>query len=159
MEQEKSLFFTGHREVYRTEGSDAFGLLCATVRSFAEKGYIYFITGGAMGFDTMAAECVLKLKDEFPHIKLILMLPCREQTAKWGVWDTKKYDGILSKADDVIYVSENYTKECMFQRNRAMADASSACIAYCSKSSGGTAYTISYALKKGIPVTNLATAF
>lgn len=159
MNKEQTLFFTGHRDVYRTEGSDAFALLRATILSFIERGYKFFVTGGALGFDTMAAECVVTLKKEHPEIKLVLMLPCKNQTAKWSVWESKKYSDLLRRADETIYVSEEYSKECMLIRDRAMADASSACIAYCNKSRGGTAYTVTYALKKGIAVTNLANAF
>lgn len=159
MNKEQTLFFTGHRDVYRTEGSDAFALLRATILSFIERGYKFFVTGGALGFDTMAAECVVTLKKEHPEIKLVLMLPCKNQTAKWSVWESKKYSDLLRRADETIYVSEEYSRECMLIRDRAMADASSACIAYCNKSRGGTAYTVTYALKKGIAVTNLANAF
>ena len=159
MNKEQTLFFTGHRDVYRTEGSEAFELLRATVRSFIERGYCFFVTGGALGFDTMAAECVLKLKNEYPHIKLILMLPCKDQTIKWSAWEARKYAELLRAADETQYISKEYSRECMLVRDRAMADASSACIAYCNKNSGGTAYTVNYALKKGIPVTNLANAF
>ena len=159
MNKEQTLFFTGHRDVYRTEGSDAFAILRATILSFIERGYKFFVTGGALGFDTMAAECVVTLKKEHPEIKLVLMLPCKNQTAKWSVWESKKYSDLLRRADETIYVSEEYSRECMLIRDRAMADASSACIAYCNKSRGGTAYTVTYALKKGIAVTNLANAF
>ena len=159
MDKSKTLFFTGHRNVYRPEGSDAFAVLLETISSFIEKGYTFFVAGGALGFDTMAAEAVIRLRDKYPHIKLILMLPCKSQTATWGAWQVRKYKRILSEANEIIYTSEEYTKTCMFERDRAMADASSVCIAYCNKERGGTAYTVSYALKKGIAVTNLANAF
>ena len=152
MDRSQTLFFTGHRDMYRAEGSDAFALLLETVRSFIDKGYKYFITGGALGFDTMAAECVLKLKSEGAPI----MLPCMNQTEKWSYWEQNKYKRIMRAADRTLYVSEEYSRECMFKRDRAMADASSACIAYCNKSRGGTAYTVNYALGKGISVVNLA---
>lgn len=158
MDKSKTLFFTGHRDMYRTEGSDAFEILRAAIIAFIGRGYEYFVAGGAIGFDTMAAECVLKLKNEYPQIKLVLMLPCKNQTIKWSVWEAKKHDRILRAADEVIYISQEYSRDCMLKRDRAMADASSACIAYCTKSSGGTAYTVSYALKQCIPVTNLAIA-
>ena len=45
----------------------------------------------------------------------------------------------------------------MHVRNRALVDASNVCIAYMTDASrGGTAYTVRYAEKKGIPVYNLA---
>lgn len=159
MNKKQTLFFTGHRDVYRAEGSEPFGLLCSTLRSFIEKDYKYFISGGALGFDTMAAEAVIRLRSEFPEIKLILMLPCKNQSSAWSAWQKKKHREIMRAADRIIYTSEEYSRECMFVRDRAMADASSVCVAYCNKPRGGTAYTVSYALKKGIAVTNLANAF
>lgn len=156
MEKSQTLFFTGHRDVYRADGAHHFNNLEKTIVSFIEKGYKYFISGGAVGFDQMAAECVLKLKDGGADISLVFMLPCRDQDAKWSESEKRKYRRLLEQADEVTYVSEEYTRYCMFERDRAMADASSACIAYCTKASGGTAYTVEYAIKKGIPVTNIA---
>ena len=37
-----------------------------------------------------------------------------------------------------------------------MVDSSAVCIAYCTRKTGGTAYTVRYALKKGLQVINLA---
>ena len=42
------------------------------------------------GFDTMAALSVLKLREEFPQIKLILVLPHPEQAKSWTD-ENKKY--------------------------------------------------------------------
>ena len=39
------------------------------------SGYLYFGAGGALGFDTLAAQTVLDLKKDYPQIKLILVLP------------------------------------------------------------------------------------
>ena len=38
------------------------------------------VLAGTLGFDTLAAQCVLSLKNQHPHIKLILVLPCITQT-------------------------------------------------------------------------------
>lgn len=35
-----------------------------------QAGYVYFGAGGALGFDTLAAQMVLKLKERYPDIKL-----------------------------------------------------------------------------------------
>ena len=159
MNKTETLFFTGHRDFYRTDGSRAFEELKDTIRIFIKKGYKYFVAGGAIGFDTMAAKCVLKLKSEGEDISLILMLPCRDQDAKWSEWERRKYRKMLSLADKVIYTAEEYSRGCMLARDRAMVDCSSACIAYCKRYSGGTAYTVGYASKKGLPITNVAFMF
>ena len=151
--------FTGHRHVPDEIYPALYDALVGVIDQKIVQGATRFRTGGALGFDTMAAECVLKLKNEYPHIKLILMLPCKDQTIKWSAWEARKYAELLRAADETQYISKEYSRECMLVRDRAMADASSACIAYFNKNSGGTAYTVNYALKKGIPVTNLANAF
>ena len=56
----------------------------------------------------------------------------------------------------MVYVSEHYTRGCMFERNRYMADHSDICVCYCTSGEGGTAYTVRYAEKKEIPIVNLA---
>ena len=37
-----------------------------------------------------------------------------------------------------------------------MVDRSTVCIAYCNRKTGGTAYTVRYALRQGVTVRNLA---
>lgn len=154
MNKSQTLFFTGHRDIQNTE--ELRELLKDTVKFFIGKGYKYFVAGGALGFDTLAADCILELRDAGEDVELILMLPCKNQAAKWSPEDVRKYQGHLQLADRVIYVSETYTRGCMFLRNRAMADASSVCVAYCNRREGGTAYTVDYASKLGLSIVNLA---
>lgn len=159
MNKSQTVFFTGHRDFYHVQGSWAFGALEHTICAYIKKGYKYFVAGGAIGFDTMAAECVLKLKSEGADISLVLMLPCRDQDAKWNVWERKKYHRIISQADEVIYTANEYSRGCMLARDRAMVDCSAACITYYVRNTGGTAYTVSYASKQGLPITNIAHLF
>lgn len=44
----------------------------------------------------------------YPDIKLILVLPCKNQTRGWKETDIQKYEWIKSKADKVVYTSEHY---------------------------------------------------
>ncbi|MFR5889872.1 MAG: hypothetical protein ACLUFM_02695 [Lachnospiraceae bacterium] len=44
----------------------------------------------------------------------------------------------------------------MLKRNRYMVGRADACVAYCLRNSGGTAYTVRRAEEKHIPVINLA---
>lgn len=126
------------------------------VERLIKKGYLYFGAGGALGFDTIAALAVLKLKEHYPDIRLILVLPCRFQTRGWASEDVKIYENIKEQADKVVYTSEEYTRGCMHKRNRHLVDNSSACIAYLTESKGGTAYTVDYAAKHGLTVFNIA---
>ena len=58
-------------------------------------------------------------------------------------------------ADKVIYVSETYYNGCMLVRNRRLVDNSSVCVAYLTHAGGGTAYTVRYAEKSGVPVISI----
>jgi len=121
-----------------------------------EQGYCFFGAGGALGFDTIAAQTILDLKQDYPRIKLVLVLPCPSQADHWREKDKTIYEEIKAKADKVVYIAQKYTRDCMFARNRHLVDNSSVCICYLTERSGGTAYTVEYALKKGLKTINLA---
>ena len=99
---------------------------------------------------------VLKLKERYPDIRLILVLPCFSQTRGWSQEDIEIYDDIKQKADKVVYTSQEYTRGCMHKRNRHLVDNSSACISYLTENKGGTFYTVNYAKSKGVEVINIA---
>lgn len=153
--REQTVCFTGHRDVSGNVADNLRILLRDAVIEMIKKGFRYFGTGGALGFDTIAAQTVLGLKKEYPHIRLILVLPCKNQCLKWNENDIKIYNQILMQSDKVVYVSERYTDYCMMVRNRHLVDNSSVCICYQAKKSGGTAATVDYAVKKGLSIVNL----
>ena len=149
--------FTGHRELPAGWGRWTLTKkLEQAIIEQIEKGIRFFGAGGARGFDTLVAQTVLKLKQKYPDIKLILVLPCLTQTRGWPIEDVEQYERIKAKADKVVYTSLEYKKGCMFKRNRHLVDNSSVCICYLIKDSGGTAYTASYAKKQGVKVINIA---
>ena len=95
--------FSGHR-VFQDPTADIEKKLDKTVRDCISKGAECFITGGALGFDTLAARTVIRLRKEFPQIKLILALPCppQAQPLKWSAAQVAEYQEILGLADDVM---------------------------------------------------------
>lgn len=98
----------------------------------------------------------LSLNVPYPHIKLILVLPCITQTKGWSKNDIAIYEEIKSQADKVVYTSHDYFRGCMFKRNRHLVNGSSVCIAYLTQEKGGTAYTVNYARQSNVQVINLA---
>ena len=147
--RDTTCFFTGHRELPMLLHALK-KRLDSTILSLYDRGCRTFVCGGALGFDTLAAEAVLKHKRMFPDLRLLLVLPCHDQTRGWSEANERRYKAILEAADGVEWVSPVYTKGCMHKRNRYMVDNSSLCIAYCTKSTGGTAYTVNYAQKNGV---------
>lgn len=149
--------FTGHRELPVWGRKQLAAKLEATITGLIDRGIIFYGAGGARGFDTLAAQTVLKLKPNYPSIKLILVLPCLTQTRGWRPEDIAEYERIKAQADKVVYTAQDYSKGCMHKRNRHLVDNSSVCVCYLTKDSGGTAYTVDYAEKKGLEIINLAT--
>lgn len=104
----------------------------------------------------MAAQAVLRFQREFPQVKLILVLPCKDQALRWPEANKVEYEEIKRQANKVVYMADRYTPECMFQRNRHLVDQSSVCLCYLTRKSGGTAYTVGYAHHRSLQVINLA---
>lgn len=156
MVKNKTCCFTGHRQIPAEDLSDLSVKLRETLISYIEKGYTFFGAGGALGFDTLAAQEILNLKKQYPLIKLILVLPCKDQAVRWKANDREEYERIKQSADKVVYTSDHYYSGCMHKRNRHLVDNSSLCICYLTNPTGGTAYTVDYAQKKGCIVENLA---
>lgn len=148
--------FSGHRKIPPELYETVTRRLEETVVDLIHEGYLYFGAGGALGFDTMAAQTILKLQSTYPDIRLILVLPCVSQTRGWSTSDTEEYERIKGLANKVVYVSQEYSRGCMFKRNRHLVDNSSVCVCYLSENSGGTAYTANYAKTKDVTVINIA---
>ncbi len=160
--RDNSCFFTGHRLIAAERVEPLCELLLQCILERYEAGIRYFFNGGAIGFDLLAARTVALLKREHaPDIKLILALPCRDQTARWsgftGAEDfLRQYHEVKSYADELCYIRDFYEDGCMRERNQYMADRCGVCIAWWNGSyRGGTAQTIHMAVERGIYIWNL----
>lgn len=153
---DKTVCFTGHRKIPLEKIKDISQRLKDTLIQLIKSGYLNFYAGGALGFDTIAAQTVLKLKQQHPQINLILVLPCLSQAKTWADSDKKVYEHIKEEADKIVYTSQEYTRGCMHKRNRYLVDNSCVCICYLTEDTGGTAYTVNYAQKKGLKIINIA---
>lgn len=123
--------------------------LSLTVRQLIASGVDRFISGMAQGFDTYAAECVLKLRSYGENVLLECALPCPEQAEKWTRAARVRYEDILS-CGTVTTISEGYTAYCMQKRNRYMVDKSDIIVAcFDGRTHGGTEKTIEYAQRRG----------
>lgn len=156
VDRKRTACFTGHRNIPVNDRVKLDKLLDNVIEALFNKGVVFFGCGGAYGFDMMTEYAVLRAKERHKEIKLILVLPCKEQDKYWNDESKAMYKDILSKADKIVYTSEVYTSDCMHNRNRHLVDYSGYCIAYCTKQSGGTVFTINYARDSGVKVVNLA---
>lgn len=96
--------FTGHRKIPFFQKRRLKAKVKSAITDAIRNGYRYFGAGGALGFDMLAAQTVLELKADYPDIKLILVLPCFNQTRGWAQEDVKEYERIKAAADKVTYI-------------------------------------------------------
>lgn len=160
----KTVCCTGHRPKgfpwdYRDVDCDSHQEYLESLACFIDslirwKGFDYFICGGAIGADMDFADIVIGLRDNYyPHIKLEIAVPCKNQDLKWTDEDKERYQKILKKADTVNVLSEKYTPSCMLDRNDYMVNHSDLVIAIWNGGMrGGTFHTIKYAEKTGKPI-------
>lgn len=150
--------FTGHRPKKFPWGYDEADARCVTLKQTLAKqiaklvyaGYTDFLSGMAEGTDTWAALAVLALKKEHPALRLHCALPCEGQADKWSASARELYSYILEQANSVVYVSREYSKDCMLKRNRYLVDHTACLLAvYNGEQRGGTAMTVRYARKMG----------
>ncbi len=147
--------FTGHRIILSKHRDVLPQNLSRHILQMTDMGIYNFMTGGALGFDTLAAKAILKEREKLPDIHLILALPCKNQTRGWRQAQILEYEEILKAADEVIFLADEYYDGCLLKRNRFMIDNSSHCIFYISSMHGGTAYTIKYAEQNNVNLHNV----
>lgn len=124
------------------------------IKLIKDGGYDTFLIGMALGFDTLCFQVLEKIREE-ENIKIIACVPCRSQADKFSVVQKKEYDRMILSADEVVLISEKYTKECMRKRNEFLVDNSSVIVSYLRRDFGGTKQTVNYARKKGIKIISL----
>ena len=159
--REQTCCFTGHRVIAARLREDLIAAVDLCIKELYHAGFRYFMAGGALGFDTLAAVEVLRAARFDADIKLILALPCRDQTSQWenipgSLEHLRRYKQILGMADCVVYVNDFYSDTCMQERNRYMVDHSSACVAYYSGyARSGAGQTFRMAQAEGLDLFNL----
>lgn len=152
----KSVAFTGHRNVPRYMEQKLRRRVSKEVASLYEQGYRTFLCGMAVGFDMLAAEVVLSLKETLPQIRLVAVVPYRGQSERWTPCEQRKYERLLAMADIVKVLSERYYNGCLLRRNDYMISHANRIVAYFDgKPKGGTFYTVRNATARGLTVLNL----
>ena len=160
LQKNKTLCFTGHRPNKLPWGLNEKDDRCLKMKvnlkekiiEAIENGYTYFISGMAIGFDIICAEMILELKKDYPQIKLICALPCKDQYKVWTSQQIKRYKQVISKCDEIRCLYDTYNDKCMLERNDYMLNNSSIVIALYNGLSGGTGYTIKKAKEKGLKI-------
>lgn len=156
--------FTGYRSSKMFRGCDDPQLrgeqirhrLSGQIIRLIGEGYDTFLSGMAEGFDMIAAEEVVRLQHDYPHIGLIAVIPFRGQCERYSHSDKERYDELLVQARERIVLSDAYHVSCFFRRNDFLVDNASQLICYYDGQSGGTRYTVQRAQRSKLSITNIA---
>ena len=144
--------FTGHRNLNSFDFD--YERLRQTVYMLLDRGFSVFYCGMALGFDMLAAECLLEFRSQY-KFKLAAVIPCVGQADRFSRYERERYKKILAACDDFIILSDEYYSGCMQVRDRYMVDNCDVVVAFLRKKSGGTYYTVGYAKKHGKEIIEL----
>ena len=115
------------------------------IHELLHVGYRNFYLGGYGDFDTLAAVVLSELKQDWPDMERILILPYPDRKADMALYDSTLYPPL-----------ENVPKRfAISRRNKWMVEQSSVIVAYVDHGWGGAAKTLEYAMKKGLRIIRL----
>ena len=132
-EEKKVAAFTGHRKQrlmqenkdYRNFSGQIRGKVITMIKNLYEEGFREFYSGMAEGFDMIAAEAVLQLKEQYEDMTLAAAIPFRAQAEWFDPQDQLLYRELLKKADRVVMLSEKYYRGCYLRRDTYMVSRAS----------------------------------
>lgn len=163
MNREITCCFSGHRPNKLPWGDDESDPRCQAlkekirreVETAYDRGYRHFICGMAQGADFFFCEAVQRLRDERPGVTVEAAIPCEEQASRWPERDRERYFHLVGLCDFETMVQHHYDRNCMLRRNRYMVDHSSLLLAAFDGTFGGTMYTVTYAMGRGLEVVTI----
>lgn len=129
--------------------------LRAAIRHAVDLEYRRFITGMSRGFDLWAAEEVINLQREFPHLQLIAAIPFAGMETRWEPYWRDLYAQICEHCEYRSCMFNRFTPQCYHARDEYMVQHSSRVICWNNGTLGGTAYTCQYAERHGITLDNI----
>ena len=154
--RQESCCFTGHRPAKLPWGMDETDARCLRLKARIadaleaayQSGYRHFICGMALGCDLYFCEAALALRAQYPGVTVEAALPCPTQTEGWPREQQLRHARLVAACDLETVVSREYTAGCML-------DHASLLIAAFDGSPGGTRYTMEYAMRQGLEITDL----
>ncbi len=136
--------------------------LDTVVEKLYDKGYRTFMCGMCSGFDLLAANAVINLKNRHQDILLIAVVPFEGQQRDFTTTnDQSTYSSTLLMADHVEIISQKRSPSAYLKRNDFMLSNSSTLVAYYNPEDrsprSGTLYTVRHAKKQDLSIVNLCT--
>ncbi len=136
---------SGHRILASNFNQNA---LYDCLEGMIKEGYDYFLCGMAYGFDLTALRCLVDLKAKY-SFEIEACIPFYGQEKSFSETNRKEYENLLTWCDKKVVLFPKYHAGVYLARDRYMVDACDTVLAHCLRDTGGTAYTVNYAQKKG----------
>lgn len=163
----KTVAFSGHRTDEAIDNFSYRDIFCEfndkimrCIFDLHERGYRYFITGGADGFDLIAARALMYMQRHMtPEIKIIAVIPHEEQSKNYDRAYQLQYQRLMCAANEVRYISKKYYDGVYLDRNKYMLIHSSVLVCYYNGKRGGTMHTVNRALRLGHEIINLCEGY
>lgn len=119
------------------------------------QGITHFLSGGALGFDQMAAELVIAKRAAGAPLKLTFALTCPDQDKHWSPIQQLQFRGLLEQADHFFYLADTFF-EGYLKCGAYLVYHSAYCICYLTKKRSGTAQTVNMAKENKLTIINIA---
>jgi len=159
---DKVCCFCGRRSIPAGERPLLEERLAEEIVRLAGQRVTRFLTGGAPGFDTLAARAVLRVRESggLGQLRLVLVLPCEDPTWGWTPREAAAHRELSARADLRVTLALRYFPGCIQRQGRYLVDHSDLCL--CSLDPGQpweyARYTAAYARKQGVLVAELRPA-
>lgn len=135
--------FCGNKDIVGKESIRA--KLYDIIEELMLRGEKKFLLGGYGDFDILAAEVVKSLKEKYPHIESVIILPYPNKIYNEDLYDFSEYPEL-----------ENIPpKLAILKRNEYMVNKSDVVVAYVKYTFGGSYKTLKYAIRKNKQVIDL----
>lgn len=153
--RENTAFITGPAQLEAGQMAPALTRLRYIVEELYRKGICFYLVGGELGFDMLAAEHLIRFRDNPPRRKIMIysVLPCRGWNASWPDCLQQRQERILKLSDRVICVSKQFTED-RARRNEILINSSAHCISLCNKRNERVAETLKEAMECGVVIHN-----
>lgn len=164
-QSEHTAAFTGYRPYKLPQNCSAIvqtvlsQRLEEAVRKTYMRGYRIYLNGLMAGWDILAAEAVLALREELAGLCCVSIVPFRKSYFSNLIWTPEwkaRALNVYRQSDLAFPLADQYRKGIYYERDRFLVSHATLMIAYYDGKPGGTKYTLDFAAQSGLEIINIA---
>lgn len=126
------------------------------MEALIRQGVTHYLSGGARGFDLVAAALVVAKREMGSDLHLHFILPYREYDALWPEREKKLSHDLLSEADTVQYIKDSFRVGCVRNHSRYLVGHSEYCIYAPAGGGRDISQAVRYAGRQGVRLISVA---